>query len=77
MTDEQVATGMAGRYPAVCGHDVLVTSMLCPSGPRCPSCLAFLHALSASRPDDHRQVPSRRKPGVLARHLRRGPWSPV
>ena len=75
VTDEQMATEIAeraGQYPAVCGHTVLAASMTCPPGPRCPSCLAFLHTLPAPGTDDHHKALGHRKPGLLSRLLRRG-----
>jgi hypothetical protein len=80
VTDEQMAAGVAGdtgHYTAVCTHDVLVTPMICPPGPRCPRCVAFLRARAAARTEEQRQAHHHRRPGVLRRLLHRAGRSPV
>jgi hypothetical protein len=72
VTDEEMATGAgkrAGRYAAVCGHEVLATLMSNPPGTRCPRCMAYLRARATLRDFDQRQQV--RQPGLLARLLHR------
>ncbi|MGH3625102.1 MAG: hypothetical protein ACRDQ5_25495 [Sciscionella sp.] len=80
VTDEEMATRMAedaGHYTAVCMHDVLVTPMICPPGPRCRRCVAFLRAQAATRTGEQRPAHQHRRPGVLRRILHRAGRSPV
>ena len=74
VTDEEMATGLgkhAGRYAAVCGHELLATLMSSPPGARCPRCVAYVRARATLRDFDQRQQQqhSHRKPGLLARLL--------
>lgn len=51
VTDEEFARGRrtrsAGRYGSVCGHVVVVGSMLLPPAPLCAACHAIVFASSA------------------------------
>jgi hypothetical protein len=72
VTDEDLTNGTgkrAGRYAAVCGHEVLATLMSNPPGTRCPRCVAYLRARATLRDFEQRQ--QHHKPGLLARLLHR------
>ncbi len=67
ISDDNMAIGFsfgAGRYAALCGTTVCVSSLMSPPGRRCPSCEAIVQRL------DRESLP--RKVGVLARYLERG-----
>jgi hypothetical protein len=67
ISDDNMAIGFstgAGRYAAVCGTTVCVSSLMSPPGRRCPSCEAIAQRLGRE------SMP--RKAGVLARYLGRG-----
>ncbi|MGH3564616.1 MAG: hypothetical protein ACRDRH_01005 [Pseudonocardia sp.] len=76
VTDEEMAAGGAarcqGRRAAVCGDVVLCASLCSPPGPRCARCAAFLHARAAASDAAQRATPRHRRPGLIARLLRRG-----
>lgn len=66
VTDEEFARGRransAGRYESVCGHVVVVGSMLRPPGSPCMACRAFVVARSSTRPMNERtRVPRQRQ----------------
>lgn len=76
VTDEEMAAGAAvqsqGRRAAVCGDVVLCASLCSPPGPRCARCAAFLRAHAAlSDTAAQRTTPRHRRPGLIARLLRR------
>ena len=67
ISDENMAIGFsmgAGRYRALCGTTVCVSSLACPPGSRCPSCEAIVQRIG------HESLP--RKVGVLTRLRGRG-----
>lgn len=53
--EEAMAPGNAGRCVALCGHAVLAAALVCPPGPRCPSCTAVRNADPVSERRPHRQ----------------------
>lgn len=62
ISDDNIAVGFsagAGRYAALCGTTVCVTSLLCPPGRRCLSCADIVQGL------DRESLP--RKTGILSR----------
>lgn len=67
ISDDDMATGIsvgAGRYAALCGATVRVSSMMCPPGRRCPSCEAAVLSVERDSPS--------RDTGFLTRLLGRG-----
>jgi hypothetical protein len=72
VTDEEFARGRKehtqGRYESVCGHVVLIGSMLLPPGPVCARCHAYLVARATLRSAEQRLGPTRhRKPSRWGR----------
>lgn len=66
ISDDNMAIGFsvgAGRYAALCGTTVCVSSLMSPPGRRCPSCEAIVQRLGRE------SLPS--KAGVVARYLGR------
>lgn len=66
ISDDNMAIGFsvgAGRYAALCGITVCVSSLMSPPGRRCPSCEAIVQRLGRE------SLP--RKVGVIARCLGR------
>lgn len=66
ISDDNMAIGFsvgAGRYAALCGTTVCVSSLMSPPGRRCPSCEAIVHRLGRE------SLP--RKAGGLTRYLGR------
>lgn len=66
ISDDNMAIGFsvgAGRYAALCGTTVCVSSLMSPPGRRCPSCEAIVQRLGRE------SLPH--KAGVLARYLGR------
>jgi hypothetical protein len=78
VTDEEFARGVhrhEGRYEAVCGHRVLIGSVLAPPAPPCARCHAYLVARATLRQADERLGrPHHRKPSLWSRLL--GPTKP-
>jgi hypothetical protein len=72
VTDEEFTRGRkeqsAGRYESVCGHVVLVGSMLLPPGSPCDRCRAYLNARATLRTTEQRLGPP-------TSHHKRGRWS--
>ncbi len=67
ITDDNMAAGIsigAGRYAALCGAMVCVSSMICPPGQRCVSCEDAVLRLERDSPS--------RNTGFLARIRARG-----
>ncbi|MCU1687048.1 MAG: hypothetical protein JWQ81_7787 [Amycolatopsis sp.] len=73
VTDDEFVRGRkahsAGRYEAVCGHVVLVGSMLLPPGSPCDRCRAYLDARATLRTPEQRLGPptSHHQRGRLSR----------
>lgn len=70
VTDEDFAQGIQqqeGRYNAVCGHRLLISSVLAPPAPPCTRCLAYLKA--PQRPTDNRPGKHRYSKPCLWRRL--------
>ncbi|MGH3841646.1 MAG: hypothetical protein ACRDS0_09425 [Pseudonocardiaceae bacterium] len=44
VTDGAIAPGNAGRYAALCGHNVWAAALACPPGRPCPACIAVREA---------------------------------
>jgi hypothetical protein len=66
ISDDNMAIGFsvgAGRYAALCGTTVCVSSLMSPPGRRCPSCETIVQRLGRE------PLPS--KAGVLARYFGR------
>jgi hypothetical protein len=76
VTDEEFARGRransAGRYQAVCGHVVVVGSMLEAPGARCLACQAYVVARSLHQADQRSPRRRHRKARAWPR-LRRRP----
>lgn len=71
LVDDAVMTpGSAGRYVALCGHEVQAAALVCPPGPRCEACVAVRNAVLADG-QRHRRADQR---GIWARLTR---WWPA
>ncbi|MGH3438240.1 MAG: hypothetical protein ACRDRN_17460 [Sciscionella sp.] len=75
VTDEEFARGVreeTGTYVSVCGHRVLIGSMLARPGPPCVRCHKYLLAQRTLRGAGERLgEPRHGKPGLLRRVFRR------
>lgn len=75
VTDEQFARvrheGSVGRYPAVCGHNVLVGSMLQGPGAPCAACRAYVAMRNGALAPVSRPKRTRRRADSLWSRMRR------
>ena len=72
VTDDAHAAGLAagaGRYPALCGHQVAAAPLICPPGPTVPT----LRGSPAPRPAAERSASNPDRCALMATVLGRGP----
>lgn len=61
--EELMTPERAGRYVALCGHQLLAATLTCPPGPSCQLCVAIRKATTASGRKSRRTA----RPGVWVR----------